>query len=250
MCYSLEASIAAGVALAAIDAVAIWRAFRLDRKMLVFAFFPAVFSIHQFIEAGIWRSMRHPFEASAALRYAYVVIAFLVWPILAPVAAATADRRPAYKNLWRSLCACGLIFAAYLLTKLLGAHGVEASVVGHSIQYDVAFQPDPPEYVPLAYLAIAALPVARKQGAAAQRRRNPYVFCGFGLRVERRLDFRLVLLRRSLQRRDFAVHSGKSAHRRAELGLAMNNARRSPNRASIGLGSNLILSANSSPQQK
>jgi hypothetical protein len=32
--------------------------------------------------------------------------------------AAMADRGPAYKNPWRSLCAYGLIFAAYLLTKL------------------------------------------------------------------------------------------------------------------------------------
>jgi hypothetical protein len=116
-----------------------------------------------------------------------------------------ADRGPAYKNPWRSLCAYGLIFAAYSLTKLVGAHDVKASVVGHSIQYDVAFQLDPPECVPLAYLG-------------------------------------------TLQHRDFAVHSEKSAHRRVEHGRRMNIAQPSPNRASIGLGSNLALSANSSPR--
>jgi len=54
MCYSLEASFAVGGALAFVGLATIKKALRSNRSMLVFALFPAVFSLHQLIEGVVW----------------------------------------------------------------------------------------------------------------------------------------------------------------------------------------------------
>ena len=127
--------------------------------MLVFAFFPAVFSLHQFIEGIVWFSIEHPFHASAVFRYSYIFIAFLVWPVLAPLAAAVATTDHWWRRVWAFLLACGLALVGYLSMKLAGADGIEASVVGHSISYVVKYQTRPPIQVDYAYAAITALPL-------------------------------------------------------------------------------------------
>jgi len=58
MCYSLEASVNAGVCLAIVGAGVVRKALRFDRKMLAFACFPLVFSVHQFIEGAVSKSCR------------------------------------------------------------------------------------------------------------------------------------------------------------------------------------------------
>ena len=105
MCYSFEASLVASVGLATAGVNMVRKSLRLDRRMLVFAFFPLVFACHQLIEAVVWRSMEHPFDESVIFRYAYVMIAFLVWPVLAPLAALVAETNPGRKPFWKFLLA-------------------------------------------------------------------------------------------------------------------------------------------------
>ena len=144
MCYSLEASFAVGAALAAVGFATIRKALRSNRSMLVFAFFPAVFSLHQFIEGIVWFSLEQPFHASAVFRYSYILIAFLVWPVLAPLAAAVATTDYWWRRVWVFMFVCGLALAGYLSMKLAGADGIEATVLGHSISYVVKYQTRPP----------------------------------------------------------------------------------------------------------
>ena len=144
MCYSLEASFAVGAALTAVGFATIRKALRSNRSMLVFAFFPAVFSLHQFIEGIVWFSIEQPFHASAVFRYSYILIAFLVWPVLAPLAAAVATTDHWWRRVWVFMFVCGLALAGYLSMKLAGADGIEATVLGHSISYVVKYQTRPP----------------------------------------------------------------------------------------------------------
>jgi hypothetical protein len=118
-----------------------------------------VFSLHQFIEGIVWFSIEHPFHASAVFRYSYIFIAFLVWPVLAPLAAAVATTDHWWRRVWAFLLACGPSLVGYLSMKLAGADGIEASVVGHSISYVVKYQTRPPIQVDYAYAAITALPL-------------------------------------------------------------------------------------------
>ncbi len=144
MCYSLEASFAVGAALAAVGFATTRKALRSNRSMLVFAFFPAMFSLHQIIEGIVWFSIEQPFHASAVFRYSYIFIAFLVWPVLAPLAAAVATTNHWWRRIWVFMFVCGLALVAYLSMKLAGADEIEATVLGHSISYVVKYQTRPP----------------------------------------------------------------------------------------------------------
>ena len=157
MCYSFEASLVAGVGLATAGVAMVRKSLRLDRKMLVFAFFPLVFATHQLIEAVVWRSMDRPFEESVIFRYAYVIIAFLVWPVLAPLAALIAETHPPRKSFWKFLLASGVALTLYLIAKLFASSGVETFINGHSLQYEVAYDQEPPASVAVLYVLITML---------------------------------------------------------------------------------------------
>jgi hypothetical protein len=157
MCYSFEASLIASAGLATAGVNMVRKSLQCDRKMLVFACFPLVFSVHQLIEAIVWRSMEHPFEASVYFRYAYVAIAFLVWPVLAPLAALFAERDPARRPFWKLLLACGVGLTLYLIAKLFASSGIETIVSGHSLQYEVAYDQEPPPLAAAAYAVITIL---------------------------------------------------------------------------------------------
>ncbi len=152
MCYSLEASLAVGGALAFVGFATIKKAVRSNRST-------AVFSLHQLIEGVIWSSIEHPFRASTVFQYSYIFIAFLVWPVLAPLASAVAATNHWWQRVWTFLFVCGLALAGYLSVKLAGSDGIEASVVGHSISYVVKYQTPPPIQLDYAYAAITVLPL-------------------------------------------------------------------------------------------
>lgn len=157
MCYSFEASLIAGVGLATAGVNMVRKSLRLDRRMLFFAFFPLVFACHQLIEAVVWRSMEHPFDESVIFRYAYVMIAFLVWPVLAPLAALVAETNPGRKWFWKFLLAGGVVLTLYLIGKLLNSSGVDVFVNGRSLQYEVAYDQEPPPLAAFLYVLITML---------------------------------------------------------------------------------------------
>lgn len=158
MCYSLEASVNAGLCLAVVGAATTHKAARHDPRMIGFAAFPLVFSIHQFVEGGVWWSLDHPFEGDESLRYLYTAIAFLVWPVLTPFAATLAETDARRKRLWMGMTALGVVYALYLTALLIGADGIAVSVVKHSLAYDPGFD-RPPLIVDLIYLALTIIPL-------------------------------------------------------------------------------------------
>ena len=158
MCYSLEASINAGVGLAVVGAAMVHKALRSDRRMMGFACFPLVFSVHQFAEGVVWYSIAHPFQGDHAFRYIYTIIAFMVWPVLTPFAAAIAETTVARKRIWTAMCGFGMALALYLAVKLIGADGIDVSIVKHSIAYDPQFE-RPPLVVDIVYLILTVVPI-------------------------------------------------------------------------------------------
>lgn len=163
MCVSFEASLIAGSGLAALGVGSVVKARRNDPSLLLFACFPLVFSVHQFVEAVVWLSVAHPFSGQEAFRYLYTMIAFLVWPILTPAAAAYAD--PQRRKIWTSLCGLGVALSLYLSLKLALADGIDLRVSQHALAYDPLFE-TPPIIADLLYLALAVIPlVAQRQRA-------------------------------------------------------------------------------------
>lgn len=159
MCYSLEASVTASIGLAVAGGGIVAKAMIHDRRMLLFAAFPLVFSLHQMTEGVVWYSWFHPFEGDAAFRYLYTAIAFIIWPVLTPFAAAYAETDPERRRLWRMLGATGVVLGIYLLGKLALADGIELAVVKHSLAYTPMFE-RPPVVVHFLYVALTVVPLA------------------------------------------------------------------------------------------
>jgi hypothetical protein len=165
MCYSLEASVVAGVGLAVAGGGMVAKALIHDPRMLLFAMFPLAFAVHQMTEGVVWYSWFHPFQGDSAFRYLYTAVAFVVWPVLSPFAAAYAESDSERRHLWRILGAAGLTLAVYLVVKLIFADGIEIAVVKHSLAYTPMFE-RPPLIVHLLYVVLTVAPLAfsRRRG--------------------------------------------------------------------------------------
>jgi hypothetical protein len=158
MCYSLEASVTASIGLALAGGGMVAKAMIHDRRMLLFALFPLVFSAHQLIEGVVWYSWFNPFEGDAAFRYLYTAIAFIVWPVLTPFAAAYSATDSERRRLWLLLGGAGVVLGFYLVGKLLVADGIELAVVKHSLAYTPMFE-RPPVVVHFLYVALTVAPL-------------------------------------------------------------------------------------------
>jgi hypothetical protein len=87
MCYSAEASFVASGVLAG-TSIAISRLPR-GKNSLPLSVIPAIFAVHQFIEGTIWLN-QGKMESSTYLAgavFAYVLIAYVFWPLFIPFAA-------------------------------------------------------------------------------------------------------------------------------------------------------------------
>jgi hypothetical protein len=164
MCYSLEASITAGLGLGLAGYGMVSKALRYDRRMVLFAAFPLVFSAHQFVEAAVWLTRADP-VAGQPYRFVYTLIAFTMWPVLTPVAAAYAESDPERNRLWWTMGGVGIVLAAYLIAKLAGADGIDLSVYRHSLAYDPLFE-RPPLVTDFLYLVLTVSPLIFSQRRA------------------------------------------------------------------------------------
>ncbi len=152
MCYSPEASFLVGTGLTWGGVATFRRALHHNRSMILFALFPGIFALHQLIEGFVWLSIDEKIDGRV-FRYLYVFIAFLVWPVLTPVAAMMADKDKKRKYFRYAVTLAGVAATSYLIVKLANASGIEAVVVGHSISYVIAYTKPPFEF-DLAYAGI------------------------------------------------------------------------------------------------
>lgn len=178
MCYSLEASITAGIGLGLAGFGMVSKAMRQDRRMLLFAVFPLVFAAHQCVEAAVWITVRDP-VVGQPFRYLYTLIAFTVWPVLTPYAAAYAETDPERRRVWRAMGGVGVVLAVYLIMKLAGADGIDLTVVRHSLAYDPMFE-RPPLLADLFYVVLTVTPLVMSERRAINIF-GAAVFCTFFL---------------------------------------------------------------------
>jgi hypothetical protein len=116
MCFSAEASFAAGGVLAA-SGIAISRLPK-ERASVPLALVPAIFASHQFVEGILWLNqdgvLSDTIKPGAV--YAYALIAFVLWPIFVPFAA---YRTEASRRRRRIILLCQAIGLGVGLTLLL-----------------------------------------------------------------------------------------------------------------------------------
>jgi hypothetical protein len=158
VCYSATASFCAGSLLSGISFLTVRKAIRTDRSMLVLAFFPLIFGVHQFIEGGVWLTMGTP-PFGSILVSSYIAIAFFAWPVLCPLSVAIAEQQSSAVRIAATIFfVVGCLIDAYLMAKLYHADGIDVKQVGHSLQYLIRYDSHPSVVVEYLYAATAILP--------------------------------------------------------------------------------------------
>ncbi|OBG97368.1 hypothetical protein A5697_19035 [Mycobacterium sp. E3251] len=149
MCFSMTADLVVGTALLPV-AVATLREVKHWREV-PFASLPAVFSVHQFLEAAVWPNRFASAEMANFAMHAYVFIALPVLPLLVPLAILMLEPRGARLRV-APFVVLGAVVSAYLafvvLTKPVGVMRCP-----HVLEYQTASR----ESYPWAVLYIIAV---------------------------------------------------------------------------------------------
>lgn len=135
MCFGPVSSFAASSVLASLGTV-ILRNIR-SRKEILFAAFPLLFAVQQFIEGIVWlvlRSGQHN-DAIHGLTFAYLTFAYSLWPVLCPLSVYMIEYDPGRKRALRLLILSGVVTSLYLLFFIV-AHPTDAVILNCSIRYE------------------------------------------------------------------------------------------------------------------
>lgn len=134
MCFSAEADFVSG---AVIGAVGVMTLTKVEKpRELALAVLPLAFALHQIIEGFVWRSLSDPVPHSGngVAVYLYVVFAWVILPILAPLAILLVERDDRRRLAMWVFVAIGTLAALYLLWSVIN-NDISAHITEHTIQY-------------------------------------------------------------------------------------------------------------------
>ncbi|OBG66233.1 DUF6629 family protein [Mycobacterium sp. E3339] len=134
MCFSITADLVVGTALVPV-AVASLREVKHWREV-PFASLPAVFSVHQFLEAAVWPNRFVSAGMADFAMHAYVFIALPVLPLLLPLAILMLEPRGARLRV-APFALLGAVVSAYLAFVVL-AKPVGVTRCPHVLEYQTA----------------------------------------------------------------------------------------------------------------
>lgn len=159
MCFSVTADLVVGALLVPIAALSLREA--RHWRELPFAMLPAVFAVHQFIEAAIWAGLDGDVSAATtqfAVR-AYLFVALPLLPTLFPLSVLLLEPRGARRRV-APFVVLGAVVSAYLAVVVL-AHPVVVIEHPHALQYQTAVEN---QYVWAALYVVAVIGPALMSG--------------------------------------------------------------------------------------
>jgi hypothetical protein len=136
MCFSAPVSFAVSAVLLPVGALAVNFALRNDRRYLALAAFPLLFGIQQAFEGWLWLALEHGTDLRAAA-LGFLFFAYLLWPVLVPLAADCVEPRAGRQRLFRGFALVGLLFGLSLyLPLLIRPDWLMVTISGQSILYE------------------------------------------------------------------------------------------------------------------
>ena len=119
MCFSPQADIAGGLVITAIGVDAV-RHIRQRREFIALAWLPLLLGAHQFIEAFVWLWLQGhvPRVVGQAALWAYLLIAFVVLPVLVPLAVIALEPTRRRKWMMAPFAVTGTLIAIALLVAM------------------------------------------------------------------------------------------------------------------------------------
>lgn len=136
MCFSAVASFSSSLIIAGIATVAIRRTKLPNEKPL--AFIPALFAVQQAIEGFIWLGWKNQFWLSWQLHLSawFLFFAWMVWPVLVPLAAFKIEPLQERKKLMGYLLLIGILLAGIAFFQIVLAAPYPRAV-NHRISYQL-----------------------------------------------------------------------------------------------------------------
>jgi hypothetical protein len=134
MCFSAEADFISGAVMGAVGVATLAQV--KDRRELPLAALPLTFAAHQATQGVVWLGLDgHASDATRNLAlHAYLLVAWVVLPILAPVAMLLVEPDAIRRRCMTILAVVGAIVGVWLFWPILnGAVGAYAN--GHTIRY-------------------------------------------------------------------------------------------------------------------
>lgn len=153
MCFSAEASFIASGVLAG-TGIAISRLPK-EKASVPLSLVPAIFATHQLIEGFIWleQDQPEPDTVTTAVVFAYVLIAYVLWPVYIPLVASRLESDPRRRTWMRLIQIIGLgVGLGYLVSILHSPVAVQVDAC--SLSYSVTA----PGWYFIPYLAAVSLP--------------------------------------------------------------------------------------------
>ena len=134
MCFSAEADFVSGAVIGAIGVMTLTKVEK--PRELALGVLPLAFATHQIVEGFVWRSLSDPVPhpGNGVAVYLYVVFAWVILPILAPLAILLVERDDRRRLAMWVFVALGAVSALYLLGAVLN-NDISAHIAEHTIQY-------------------------------------------------------------------------------------------------------------------
>jgi hypothetical protein len=137
MCFSPQADVVGGLVICAIGVDAV-RHVRQRREFLALAWIPLVLGVHQFIEALVWLWLQGhvPRGVGHVALWAYLLIAFVVLPVLVPLAVIALEPTRRRKLMMVPFATTGTVVAVILFAAMVrGPVGVK--LAPYHLSYDL-----------------------------------------------------------------------------------------------------------------
>jgi hypothetical protein len=134
MCFSAEADFVSGAVIGVIGVVTLTKVEK--PRELALGVLPLALALHQIVEGFVWRSLSDPVPHSGngVAVYVYVVFAWVVLPILVPLAFLLVERDERRRRAMWVLVAIGVLVGLYLFLAVLN-NDISAHITEHTIQY-------------------------------------------------------------------------------------------------------------------
>jgi hypothetical protein len=138
MCFSAQASFAAGVVISTIGVATLNKVSKPSHKL--FASIPLLFGIQQIAEGFLWVTI--PGKASLDIQqfcaYIFIIIALVVWPTMIPMSTWMMEENPKKKKIIKFFLGLGVVLSVYYAS-CLALIGVQPEISCYHIVYKGEF---------------------------------------------------------------------------------------------------------------
>lgn len=144
MCFSATASFAAAAALIPAGIYCLKVSNQLDEPYWAFAMLPLMFGLQQLLEGGVWVALLEGDTATArVLALGFLLFSHFIWLGWIAYSSYLIESSPRLKRVFLSITLAGVLLGIFMYVPLLfNPEWLTASVVNHSIYYDLIFVSD------------------------------------------------------------------------------------------------------------